>query len=97
MSGYGAGGSHRRASQIDFRFSAAHPAHEVAVGGRDASFVIRQNSHVSAKTRTARWRAEGSPGFDKGRNKALIYGIKVYLLRARNYNTAHMRVHFSAP
>jgi hypothetical protein len=63
--GYRASRGDRRIGQVHLGFGTAHAPHEVAVGGGDTAFPVREDTHVPAQTRPAGGRAESRPRFNE--------------------------------
>ncbi len=87
----GAGSSYGRVGQIHLRFRAAHPPHEVAVGGGDAGLALGQYAHVPAQAGAAGRRADDGVRVEEDLEEAFCHGRPVDLRRRGNDDQANMR------
>ena len=85
-----------RIGKIHLAGRVTHAAFEVAVARRDAALAAGDDAHVSAETRAARWRADGTFGIDKDVDESFMHGLLINFLRARDDHGAHPRVNLAA-
>ena len=73
-----------------------HTAYKVSVGGGDTSLTFRQNTHISAKARTAGRRGHNRSRLNKDLQQSFLQRLQINRLGCRDHDTAQPLLYFSS-